>query len=268
MLERILLKKREEIQERKARMPLEGIKRAVQHAPPPRGFRRAIESSAPIALIAEVKFASPSGGILRPRSKVRGEAKSIALAYLQGGATALSVLTDEAFFQGSVEDFREVREAVEAPMLRKDFLMDEYQIFESRALGADAVLLIVRALEEEKELSRLFSLTRELGMDALVEVHSEEELQKALRVGADLIGINNRDLQTLKVDLSLTERLAPLVGEGVVLVSESGITSYADVLRVKRAGVKGVLVGEHLMRQKDLVSAVRSLMEPEGNKEP
>ncbi|MCL6624763.1 MAG: indole-3-glycerol phosphate synthase TrpC, partial [Fimbriimonadales bacterium] len=132
---------------------------------------------------------------------------------------------------------------------------------------ADAVLLIVRALEEEKELSRLFSLTRELGMDALVEVHSEEELQKALQVGADLIGINNRDLQTLKVDLSLTERLAPLVGGGVVLVSESGITSYADVQRVKRAGVKAVLVGEHLMRQKDLVSAVQSLMEPDGDKE-
>ncbi len=264
VLEKILQKKREEIQERKREMPLKGLQRAVEHAPAPRGFRHSLEACGGIALIAEVKFASPSGGVLRPRSRTPGEAKEIACAYLQGGATALSVLTDEPFFQGSHQDFLEVRNAVEVPVLRKDFLIDEYQIFESRALGADAVLLIVSAIQDQKTLARLFSLTKELGMDALIEVHSERELEKAQEAGADLIGINNRDLRTLKVDISLTEKLAPLARKEATLVSESGIHSYADVLRVKKAGVKGVLIGEHLMRQKDIVSAVRSLMGERG----
>lgn len=260
MLEQILIKKQEEIQEKMCSVPLEKMKRAAESASPPRGFRRAIKDHPGIALIAEVKYASPSGDAIRHRKGKDGEAAEIALAYLQGGAIALSVLTDETYFQGNICDFIEIRNTVKAPMLRKDFLIDEYQIFESRALGADAVLLIVSAFKSKGKLASLFFLTKELGMDVLVEVHSERELHVAQNVGADLIGINNRDLKTLEVDLSITEKLAPLAGEEVVLISESGITSYEDVLQVSKAGVKGVLVGEHLMRQEDIVSAVRNLM--------
>jgi indole-3-glycerol phosphate synthase len=205
----------------------------------PRAFRAALSEAPGVALIAEVKKASPSAGVIRPDF----DPARIARAYERGGAAAVSVLTDREFFQGSPGFVEEVRRAADLPALRKDFLLDPLQIIESRALGADACLLIVTALDAAL-LAELMGLSRDLGMDALVEAHDERELDAALAAGADLVGINNRDLRTFEVSLATAERLAPAVPDGVLVVAESGIRTFADVERLQECGVKAVLVGE------------------------
>jgi indole-3-glycerol phosphate synthase len=220
----------------------------------PRGFRAALAARPEVALIAEVKKASPSAGVIREDFVPR----LIARAYREGGARCLSVLTDEEFFQGSLTYLAEAREAVDLPVLRKDFILDELQVLEARAWGADCVLLIVAALEQE-ELADLQKQARDLGMDALVEVHTREELEVALSVEADLIGINNRDLRTFEVRLETSHELAAEVPDEAVIVAESGIKSREDVERLKESGVDAILVGESLMRSPDLVGATRRL---------
>jgi indole-3-glycerol phosphate synthase len=229
-------------------------KAAAQQAPP-RGFRAALTATERVALIAEVKKASPSAGLIRADF----DPVALACAYQRGGAAAVSVLTDRQFFQGDPAFLSRIREAVAVPLLRKDFILDEVQVMESRALGADACLLIVAALQPDR-LQTLMDAVRTLGMDALVEVHDEHEMSVALDAGADLIGINNRDLRTFKVSLETTERLAPLVPDGVVLVAESGIRTRADVERLKAGGIAAVLVGETLMRAEDVEAATRALV--------
>ena len=253
ILKRICAVKREDI----ARLRSAGeapLRRMMDERTPPRGFRAALEADERVALIAEVKKASPSAGLIREDF----DPAAIARAYEEGGARGISVLTDERFFQGSLEHMRAARDAISLPVLRKDFILDGIQLHEARAWGADCVLLIVAALDRG-QLASLGDKSRRLGMDALVEVHDERELEVALEAGADMIGINNRDLRTFKVSRDTTRRLAPLVPEGVVIVAESGIRSRSDIRELKTCGVDAVLVGESLMRSSDLAAAAREL---------
>lgn len=214
-----------------------------------------------VALIAEVKKASPSAGVICPDF----DPVKIARRYEAAGASCLSVLTDEKFFQGSLEFLRAIREAVSLPLLRKDFIIDERQILEAVKWGADAILLIVAILDDEK-LSRFHALATDAGLAVLVEAHDETELDKAIHAGARLVGVNNRDLKTFKVDLGTTERLAARLGESCgperrpLLVGESGIHTRADVERLERAGVQAILVGESLMREADMAAKMRELL--------
>ena len=262
ILEAIVAYKREELQRRKAQHPLAEVRRRAEEAPPPRDFAAAIRRPSArdaVRLIAEVKRASPSRGTFR------ADLDPVALAetYVANGARALSVLTDERFFQGRLEELTAVRQHLEtlgraAPILRKDFLFDPYQVYEARAAGADAVLLIV-AILEDTQLADLLALARELGMAALVEVHDREELERALAVGPRVIGVNNRDLRDFHVDLGTTERLRPFVPGATILVAESGIHTAADVQRLARVGVDAVLVGEALVTAEDTAARVREL---------
>ncbi len=222
-----------------------------------RGFRNALHLDTPgIALIAEIKKASPSAGLICPDfDPVR-----IAKAYQAGGAHAISVLTDERYFQGSLDDLRAVRAAVDLPVLRKDFIIDEAQIFEAGAAGADAILLIVAALDQPR-LVDLLAVASACQLDVLVEVHSMRELDRALETEASIIGINNRDLTTFVTDLETTSRLAEQVGEETIVVSESGIRSPRDVAMVFEAGADAILVGETLMRRSDPAAAVNELLD-------
>ncbi|MAE94170.1 MAG: indole-3-glycerol phosphate synthase [Deltaproteobacteria bacterium] len=220
----------------------------------PRGFRRALVESEPPRVIAEIKRRSPSKGEIRADF----DPLAIARAFEQGGAAALSVLTDEHFFGGSLDVLRAVREVTALPLLRKDFVVDPYQIDEAWVAGADAVLLIVRALEPA-ELPRLQEHARALGLDVLVEVDDEAGLERAAAAGADLIGVNNRDLARFVTDLAVTERLAPKVPEDAVLVAESGIFGFEDVDRLTEAGAQAFLVGESLMREPDVAAALGRL---------
>jgi len=231
------------------------FEKAAEQQPPPRGFRAALSMMGTVSLIAEVKKASPSAGVIRADF----DPVALARAYERAGAACVSVLTDRQFFQGDPAFLSRIREALALPLLRKDFILDPVQVTESRALGADACLLIVAALEPQA-LRRLTDAVRALGMDALIEVHSEDEMALALAAGADLIGINNRDLRTFTVSLEVTERLAPLAPEDVVLVAESGIKTRADVERLKACGISAVLVGETLMRSEDVEAATRALV--------
>jgi len=209
-----------------------------------------------VALIAEVKKASPSAGVIRPDF----DPVAIARDYERGGASCLSVLTDEKFFQGHLDYLRSIREAVKLPLLRKDFIVDELQIHEAVAGGADCVLLIVACLEQAV-LTSLLRAAAECRLDALVEVHNEAELERALAAGAKIIGVNNRNLKTFKVDLATTERLARRMQNApTLLVAESGIHTRADVERLARCGVNAILVGESLMRSGDIPAKVRELM--------
>jgi len=242
ILDTILAHKAEEVAARRARVPLARIEDAAQMAPPPRDFRAALRRPA-VALIAEIKHASPSKGVLiDPFDPV-----ALGTVYAQHGAAAISVLTDEQFFQGRLDDLSAVRAAVGVPVLRKEFVIDPYQVAEGRAAGADAILLIVAALGDA-QLADLHALVVALGMAALVEVHNEAELARALRVDPRLIGVNNRDLATFAVDLPTTERLARLIPRGVTLVAESGLHTPGDVARMGAAGADAVLVGEALIR--------------------
>jgi indole-3-glycerol phosphate synthase len=255
-LAEILDARRRDLEEMKALTSLEAMEQRAKRAGPVRGFRRALEEAPrPAALIAEVKRASPSKGVIREEF----QPVAVARAYERGGATCLSVLTEERFFHGSRDDLTEVKRAVGLPVLRKDFILDVWQVFETRAIGADCMLLIVAALEDA-QLTEYHLLATRLGMDVLVEVHNEAELERALALDADLIGINNRDLTTFETDLSVTERLAPLIPEGRVIVSESAIWTQEDVQRVAAAGARAVLVGEALMRSEDIEAATRRLL--------
>ncbi len=257
ILDDILDDKRREVEAARARRGEDELAReAAACREPVRGFRQALARAEAPAIIAELKRRSPSKGLIRPDfDPVEG-----ARAYQQGGAAAISVLTDAKYFGGELGYLRAVREAVPLPLLRKDFVVDGYQIDEARVAGADAVLLIVAALRPD-ELADLHKRGRERGLDVLVEVHDEAELEAALTVGADLIGVNNRDLRTFDVDLAVSERLAarlPASGD-VLLVAESGIHTPADVERLRRAGARAFLVGESLMRERDLAVALAEL---------
>jgi len=231
--------------------------RLAAEAPPCRDFFAALKQPKHrLAVIAEVKKASPSKGIIRENF----HPPDIAQSYQEGGADAVSVLTDRRYFQGKLEDLSEVKRAVSLPVFRKDFIIDPLQVYEARAAGADALLLIARILSPER-LAELHRLARGLGMETLIEVHDEEDLAKALPLSPNIIGVNNRDLQTFRTDLETTLRLLPHIPKGTVVISESGIAKPADIRRLAEHGVHGVLVGEHFMRQPDLAAAVRELME-------
>jgi indole-3-glycerol phosphate synthase len=258
VLERILAHKRDEVTAAKRARPLEAVQAAAADAPPPRDFAAALRQAHArdgIALIAEIKRRSPSAGEIRASF----HPTRIARTYEAHGAAALSVLTDERFFGGSLDVLRRVRRAVSVPVLRKDFLMDPYQVCEARAAGADAVLLITEMLPP-KPLAEMVHLARELGMACLVEAHCAGALKKALQAGAEIVGINNRDLHTFRTDLATTRRLARLVPPGTLLVSESAIQARADVERVAAWGAHAVLVGEALLRAPRIGRALDGLL--------
>lgn len=227
---------------------------AAEGAPPPRRFAAALRSPAEVRLLAEIKRRSPSAGMIRENS----DPAEAAQAYEAGGAAALSVLTDAEFFGGSLDALRRAREAVDIPVLRKDFVIDPVQVWEARAAGADAILLIVRILSDAL-LSELHALAKDLDLDVLVEVHDRTELERALGLGATLVGINNRDLSTFRTDLCLSLELAGEVDPRITLIAESGISTPADVQRLGACGLDAVLVGESLMRQADLQTAAAAL---------
>ena len=258
-LDRIVANTASELERRMALRPLADIEREAARQPAAVPFVAALRGAG-VSVIAEVKRSSPSKGPIAPDII----ATDVAREYIAGGVAAISVLTDETFFRGTIEDLEAVAAlgraaAPPTPVLRKDFVIDSYQIVEARAAGAAAVLLIVAALEAAL-LAELHEAAGEQGLDALVEVHDEAELDVALEIGATLIGINNRDLRSFSVDLATTERLAALIPEGVTLVGESGIRTRTDVERLGRAGVQAVLVGETLMRAPDRAAAVRELL--------
>lgn len=253
ILERIVRTKHDEVRDAVPR--LSEYRDIARQADAPRGFAAALRRPGEVRLLAEVKRRSPSAGDIRPGA----DPVEVARAYVQGGAAALSVLTDREYFGGDLGFLRAVRSAVPVPVIRKDFLIHPVQVWEARAVGADAVLLIVRILEQPL-LEELHGLARELGMDALVEAHTGEELDRALAAGATLVGVNNRDLDTFVTDLDLCVRLAPRVPSTVTYVGESGIRTAADVDRLGAAGIDAVLVGESLMRQPDVRAAAAALV--------
>jgi indole-3-glycerol phosphate synthase len=257
ILRKILEAKKEELMERKRKMPLSVLQMQFAEAPEIRPFAAVLkrETGEPIRLIAELKKASPSKGVFRSDFN----AEKILLAYEQSPASALSILTDEKFFLGSLDNLALARRATTKPLLRKDFIIDPYQIYEAKVYGADAVLLIVAALDDVK-LKELLSLAGKLGMDALIEVHTETELEKAINAGAKLIGINNRNLQTFEVDLGTTLRLRKLIPNSCVVVSESGIESREHVKALEDAGVDAILVGEALIRSDDPKAKAKELL--------
>ncbi len=258
ILDKIAAYKRVDVAARKAARPQAEIERAARAASPPRGFRRALEAAhAPgrLALIAEIKKASPSKGLIRADF----DPPALARAYAEGGAACLSVLTDEPSFQGADAFLVAAREAVALPCIRKDFLVDPWQVAESRALGADCILVILSMVDDSLAAELLAEAGR-FGMDALVETHDEAEMARAARLGATLVGVNNRSLRTFEVDLANTEQLARAAPAGALLVTESGIFTPADAARLERSGAKAMLVGESLMRQADVEAATRALL--------
>lgn len=259
-LQEILTNKRRELDELMRRAPLAALEARLGDAPPVRSLQAALAQPG-VSLIAEVKKASPSKGLIRADF----EPVAIARAYAAAGARAISVLTDERFFMGKLEYLTQVRAAVAVPVLRKDFVVEPYQLYEARAAGADACLLIVACLEPD-ELGRLLGVARALGLEALVEVHTAAELEIALRYDAPIIGINNRDLATFVTDLAVTRSLRAKVPQGRLVVAESGIFTRADIDSL--GDVDAVLVGESLMRQADVGAAVRALLAPTASGGP
>ena len=259
VLARIAADTRAEMARRMAERPLDALKAEVAALrDKPRGFGEALKQAAAAGrpgLIAEIKRASPSGGVIRPDFNPA----LLARAYKAGGAVCLSVLTDAPYFQGSAEHLVAAREAVDLPVLRKDFILDPWQVYESRAMGADCILLILAALADDAA-REMTALARALDMDVLVEVHDREELERALLLETRLVGINNRNLKTLKIDLTTTERLAPLVSPDRILIAESGIAGHADLARLQAVGAQAFLVGESLLRQPDITEATRALL--------
>jgi indole-3-glycerol phosphate synthase len=247
VLDRIVTSKRRELDEARARVPAAELERRLAEAPPVRDFRAALEAPGGVQIIAEVKKASPSAGVLRADF----DPVAIARAYERHGAACLSVLTDEPFFQGSLAYLSAIRAAVAPPLLRKDFILDRYQLLQARCAGADAVLLIAEILDDE-QLPRLVRQAGEVGLQALVELYEAGNLPRVVDSGARLIGINNRDLRTFVTRLEHTLGLAARLPAGCCLVSESGIRTRDDILRLQEAGVRAVLIGETLMRAPDI----------------
>lgn len=257
ILEKIIARKRQELAERMERVPLAELERRLRDAPPTRDFARAIsgEPGHPVRLIAEFKRASPSKGPIRTDL----DPAEVARGYEAAGASAVSVLTDRTFFAGTLRDLERVRARCSLPILRKDFTLSVYDLYEARVAGADAVLLIAAVLSEA-EIRQLIGSAGLLGLAAVVEVHDEAELCRALAAGAKIVGINNRNLSDFSVDIETTFRLRPMVPDGVTIVSESGISKRATVLRLQEARVDAVLVGEYLMRRPSPADAVRELL--------
>lgn len=253
-LESIISYKRKEIGRNKTAIPLETLKSRITDLPPTRDFKEAISQDG-LNLIAEIKRASPSKGIIRKEF----DPVEIAKIYQASGASAVSVLTTEKFFYGSLDFLSQVKEVTTIPILQKDFIVDEYQIYQARANKADAILLIASILVEA-QINSFLECARNLGLDCLVEVHSKEELSKVLTSKAQIIGINNRDLTTLTTDLSTTLTLSKLVPKDRMLVSESGIETQEDVKRVQECGVRAILVGESLMRAPDISAKMKELL--------
>jgi indole-3-glycerol phosphate synthase len=255
-LEEIIQSTREVILTAKRDRPAGELKRRIRDLEPPRGFWGAVRrpASGPIRLLAEIKRASPSKGILRDPFDPR----EIALIYEESGASALSVLTEERFFKGALQNMGVVRGAVKLPVLRKDFLLDEYQVYEARAFGADAVLLIAGLLDAH-QMRDYSDIARGLGMAVLTEVHTREELHTVVAAGPDIIGINNRDLRTFKTDPDVSLRLGEEIPEGRTKISESGISDPKQIDRMERAGFDAVLIGEAFMKSADIRSKIRDL---------
>jgi indole-3-glycerol phosphate synthase len=254
MLHKIITRKRDEVKQRKQAVPLATLKERIAQRRAPLDLAAALRGE-PVRLIAEVKRASPSRGILCPDF----DPVALATGYAQGGAAAISVLTEENYFGGSLDHLDAIREAVKLPLLRKDFIFNPYQIYETAACGADALLLIVAILSQE-QLSQFLSLSHSLGLKCLVEIHNESEANRALAGGAEIIGINNRDLRTFEVDINTSRRLRPLMPRGQIVVSESGIRSREDIKKLKLWGINAVLIGEALVTAGDIPAKIRELL--------
>lgn len=257
-LEEICANKRIEVGQRRAERSVTALDHRAAGRSTPRGFEDALRKRASdgFALIAEIKKASPSKGLIREDFEPADHAR----AYEAGGAACLSVLTDAPYFQGHEDYLIAAREACALPVLRKDFMVDPWQVAEARSIGADAILIIVAALDDV-QMAEIEAAARERKMDVLVEVHDETEMERAAKLESRLIGVNNRDLRTFTTDLATTERLAPLAPEGTLLVGESGINTHADCERLASSGVRTFLVGESLMRQDDVEFATRKLLQ-------
>ena len=255
ILDEICKHKLAEVAENKKRISVEELKNNVKKSQASRRFGSALKSNVNITIIAEIKKASPSLGVIRENFNP----VEIAHLYEANGASAISVLTDEKFFQGSLSYLTAVKKSVNLPVLRKDFIIDPYQIYEARFAGADAILLIAAILSKE-EIQHYLELAKELCMDCLVEVHSESELKMVLQTDANIIGINNRDLATFKTDMETTFRLRPMIPVGKIVVSESGIKTRADIEKLMRNGINSVLVGETLMESDDIPRKLHELL--------
>jgi len=256
ILDDIVADKIPEVEKQKRELPIEELKKQIQEQSPPLDFVSALKGDR-VRLIAEVKKASPSRGIIREEFNP----VDIAFTYAANGAAAISVLTDEKYFMGNLEFLRDIRKALDTPvpLLRKDFILDEYQVYEARASGADAILLIVAILESEK-LAELLDLSHRLGMKCLVETHDEYECEAAVNSGAKIIGINNRDLRTFTVDIEITGRLRQLIPTDRIVVSESGIRSRDDIERLKGWNIDAVLIGESLMASDNIAAAMKEFL--------